>query len=81
MVLPLGATVCSRDNSASGGPQAAQQSTGATALGSTWADAARMPDLFSGMWMTFSSFDLETNTYTDKDPEEVVKMLERKAGR
>jgi hypothetical protein len=24
------------------------------ALGSSWADAARMPDLFSGMWMTFS---------------------------
>src|ERR1039458_9222453 len=24
------------------------------ALGSTWADAAKMPDLFSGMWMTFS---------------------------
>jgi hypothetical protein len=26
------------------------------ALGSTWADAGKMPDLFSGMWMTFSSF-------------------------
>lgn len=26
-----------------------------TGLGSTWADAAKMPDLFSGMWMTFSS--------------------------
>jgi hypothetical protein len=26
------------------------------ALGSSWADAAKMPDLFSGMWMTFSSF-------------------------
>jgi hypothetical protein len=25
------------------------------ALGSTWADAARMPDLFSGMWMTYSA--------------------------
>ena len=24
------------------------------ALGSTWADAGKMPDLFSGMWMTFS---------------------------
>ena len=23
-------------------------------LGSTWTDAAKMPDLFSGMWMTFS---------------------------
>jgi hypothetical protein len=27
-----------------------------SALGSTWADAARMPDLFSGMFMTFSGF-------------------------
>jgi hypothetical protein len=26
------------------------------ALGSAWADAAKMPDLFSGMWMTMSSF-------------------------
>ena len=25
------------------------------ALGSTWADATKMPDLFSGMWMTLSS--------------------------
>jgi hypothetical protein len=24
------------------------------ALGSTWADAARMPDLFTGMWMTLT---------------------------
>ena len=29
-------------------------STGPGALGSTWADAAKMPDLFSGEWMTFS---------------------------
>jgi hypothetical protein len=26
------------------------------ALGSTWADAGKMPDLFSGIWMTLSSF-------------------------
>jgi len=26
------------------------------ALGSTWADASKMPDLFSGMWMSISSF-------------------------
>jgi hypothetical protein len=25
------------------------------ALGSTWTDASKMPDLFSGMWMTFSN--------------------------
>ena len=30
------------------------------ALGSTWADAGRMPDLFSGMWMTFSTM-VESN--------------------
>ena len=29
-------------------------STGSSALGSSWADAGKMPDLFSGMWMTFS---------------------------
>ncbi len=28
--------------------------SGSGALGSTWADAGKMPDLFSGMWMTFS---------------------------
>src|ERR1039457_4237792 len=30
------------------------------ALGSTWADADRMPDLFRGMWMTFSNM-VESN--------------------
>jgi hypothetical protein len=30
--------------------------TGASSLGSTWADASKMPDLFSGTWMTFSGF-------------------------
>ena len=30
-------------------------STGSGALGSSWADAAKMPDLFSGMWMTFTA--------------------------
>jgi hypothetical protein len=54
--LALGATACSRDNATNGGPQAAASSSGTTALGSTWADAEKMPDLFSGMWMTFSSF-------------------------
>ena len=28
----------------------------ASPLGSSWADAGKMPDLFSGMWMTFSGF-------------------------
>jgi hypothetical protein len=30
------------------------QNAGSAALGSSWADASRMPDLFSGTWMTFS---------------------------
>jgi hypothetical protein len=29
---------------------------GISPSGSSWADAAKMPDLFSGMWMTFSGF-------------------------
>jgi len=28
---------------------------GTAPLGSTWADAARMPDFFAGMWMTYSA--------------------------
>jgi hypothetical protein len=39
------------------------------ALGSTWADAAKMPDLFSGMWMTFSGMvegDGKSAPYTAK---------------
>ena len=39
------------------------------ALGSSWADAGKMPDLFSGMWMTFSGFvegDAQNIPYTEK---------------
>jgi hypothetical protein len=43
-MLLLGGLACSAETSA---PQ-----TGA--LGSSWADAGKMPDLFSGMWMTLS---------------------------
>ena len=46
MMLALSGTAYSAD-------QAGGQSG---ALGSSWADAAKMPDLFSGMWMTMSSF-------------------------
>jgi hypothetical protein len=35
-------------------PNNSSQSTGSGALGSAWADAGKMPDLFSGMWMTIS---------------------------
>src|ERR1039458_3190417 len=41
----LGAMACSAETA--GGQSGA--------LGSTWADAGRMPDLFTGMWMTFSN--------------------------
>jgi len=41
----------------SGMALSAEQAGGqSAALGSTWADATKMPDLFSGMWMTFSGF-------------------------
>jgi hypothetical protein len=46
--LLLSAMACSAADKAAG-------STG-TGLGSTWADAAKMPDFFSGMFMTMSSF-------------------------
>jgi hypothetical protein len=37
------------------------------ALGSAWADAAKMPDVFSGMWMTFSGGIAQMNVpYTAK---------------
>jgi hypothetical protein len=52
ILLLLSGAVCSAEKAGGG--------TGSAALGSTWADAARMPDLFSGMWMVFSSF-LETD--------------------
>ena len=40
----------------SSGPSASNSSQGASsaAPGSSWADAGKMPDLFSGMWATFS---------------------------
>jgi len=38
------------------GAPTASRASAPGALGSTWADAEKMPDLFSGMWMTFSGF-------------------------
>jgi hypothetical protein len=46
--------------------KAESQSAG---LGSSWADAGKMPDLFSGMWMTFSGMvegDANSVPYTAK---------------
>ena len=45
------------------------------ALGSSWADAGKMPDLFSGMWMTFSGMvegDANSVPYTAKAQKYVV---------
>jgi hypothetical protein len=66
----LGLAACSGGKSATQGAASTSQGAGTPALGSTWADAEKMPDLFSGMWMTFSSFvesDAKLNVpFTDK---------------
>ena len=38
-----------------GGVACAADKAPGAALGSSWSDATKMPDLFSGMWMTFSN--------------------------
>lgn len=55
LMLLLSGMACAAEK-AEGKSANLSQSTGSTALGSTWADAAKMPDLFTGMWMTMSSF-------------------------
>ena len=54
ITLLLGGMGFSAQEAWSQSPNNSSPSTGSGALGSTWADAAKMPDLFSGMWMTFS---------------------------
>jgi hypothetical protein len=77
MMLLLGTMGCSADKAGGQGAKAdshsansASPGTNSAALGSTWADAAKMPDLFSGMWMTFSGMvegDEKYNVpYTEK---------------
>jgi hypothetical protein len=56
IMLLLSGMACSADKAGGQSAGNSSQSTGSAALGSTWADAAKMPDLFSGMWMTFSGF-------------------------
>src|ERR1039457_4091547 len=61
----------------SGMALSAEQAGGqSAALGSTWADATKMPDLFSGMWMTFSGMvegDAKLNVpYTAKAQKHVA---------
>jgi hypothetical protein len=59
LMLLLGVTGCSADKPGSAEKAAAQSvsktspDTGSAAA-AAWAEAAKMPDLFSGMWMTFS---------------------------
>jgi hypothetical protein len=55
LVLLLCAMGCSADKTGSQSASNSRPGTGSAALGSTWADAAKMPDLFSGMWMTFTA--------------------------
>jgi hypothetical protein len=56
LVLSLGAAGCSADKAGVLGTGNSPQGAGPHATGSAWADVATMPDLFSGMWMTFSGF-------------------------
>ena len=56
LLFLLVASACSADKAGVQGASKASQGASQQAPGSTWADAARMPDLFSGMWMTFSGF-------------------------
>jgi hypothetical protein len=53
---------CSAEKGGSQAASAAAPAAGAAAaaLGTSWADAAKMPDLFTGMWMTFSGM-VESN--------------------
>jgi hypothetical protein len=48
LVLLLSAMGCSASD--------APPSAGTAALGSTWADASKMPDLFTGSWWSFAGF-------------------------
>jgi hypothetical protein len=52
-MLLLSGIACAADKPEAKSASNSSQSTGSAALGSSWADAAKMPDLFSGMWMTF----------------------------
>ena len=58
IMLSLSVTACSAEKTSGQNPSNSAQSTGSVApvLSSAMADATKMPDLFSGMWATFSSF-------------------------
>ncbi len=61
VILLLGAAACVSAGASSQNASGSAPSASAGALGSSWADAAKMPDLFTGMWMTFTPM-------TDVDP-------------
>jgi hypothetical protein len=52
----LSLAACSSNKTDTQGAGSASQGVGSAQLGSTWADADKMPDVFSGMWMTFEGF-------------------------
>jgi hypothetical protein len=60
LMLLLGVAGCSADKAgptakvAGQGANNSSPGTGSPAAAAAWAEAARMPDLFTGMWMTFS---------------------------
>jgi hypothetical protein len=56
ILLLLSGMACSAEKTGRHGASNAPQSAGPAALGSTWADASKMPDLFSGTWWNFASF-------------------------
>ena len=56
ILVLLSGIACSAEKTGSHGASNAPQSAGSAALGSTWADASKLPDLFSGTWWNFASF-------------------------
>ncbi|EIZ80904.1 hypothetical protein WSK_0587 [Novosphingobium sp. Rr 2-17] len=53
--LLAGSAFSAAQAQAPGGAPPPQPANASSGLGSTWGDAAKMPDVFTGMWMTFSS--------------------------
>jgi hypothetical protein len=53
-VLLMLAGTASAADTAAGQPASSARAGAGAGLGSSWADAAKMPDLFTGTWMTFT---------------------------
>jgi len=54
--LLAGSILFSADGPTASSSSASAPASASGALGSSWADAEKMPDLFTGMWLTFSGF-------------------------